>query len=212
MANTKRTRTNQSVDGTLAVAGAATLTGGVVGGLAVTGDVTMSSDLDVAGDLTADTLLVGGSPVQPAEVAIFNDTKTSGTNGGDFTSGSWQTRDLNTTQTAQSWAVLASDQVTLSPGTYLIRAEAPAYAVDTHQIRWHNVTDNTTAIIGTPMFETASGAGVSLACVAGVIVVASNKTFEVQHQAQTTRAADGFGIAAGFTSEVYTVLQIQKLA
>ena len=44
-----------------------------------------------------------------------------------------------------------------------------------------------------------------------VIVVPSEKVFEIQHQCQTKQATDGFGVAASFASNIYTRIQIVKL-
>src|SRR5690606_21247003 len=58
--------------------------------------------------------------VYKTRVAYLKDVKPSGTAGGTFTSGSWQTRDLNTIEGDSSFVSLASNQFTLQPGTYHI--------------------------------------------------------------------------------------------
>jgi hypothetical protein len=144
-------------------------------------------------------------------VAIFNETQAG--SAGTFTAGAWQTRTLDTTNTSQSWASLLSNQVTLTAGTYVFEASAPAYRVDNHQSRIQNITDASTAVLGTTdlSVSSASYATTRSFCV-GTVTIASSKVFELQHRCTTTKATDGFGPSAGIGSEVYSVLKITKVA
>ena len=65
----------------------------------------------------------------------LQDQKTSGTEGGNFTSGAWNTRTLNTEVTDTIGSTLSSNQFTLPAGTYYIEASAPAYSVGRHLSR-----------------------------------------------------------------------------
>ena len=63
--------------------------------------------------------------------AIICDQKDSTTDGGDFTTGAWRTRNLNTEIADPDGIVsISSNQFTLQAGTYLIKWSAPAYDVD----------------------------------------------------------------------------------
>lgn len=149
------------------------------------------------------------------QIAVFNDTETQGTNGGTFTSGAWQTRVLNTTQSSQSWASLSSNQITLSAGTYFVQGSGTARYVDTHQTRWQNITDSNTTVTGTSEQSGSSvvvNATTSRSFVTGVFTIAGSKVFELQHQCSTTAATSGFGVACNFTSEIYAVVSITKVA
>ena len=149
------------------------------------------------------------------KVAVFRDEKTQGTDGGSFTSGAWRTRTLNTSQyNGISGCSLASNQVTLPAGTYYVEGQAPTGdVVDTHQTRWQNITDGTTAIIGTSAVSSsvASAKPTTSSFVEGVFTIGSSKVFELQHQCGATQNTDGFGLAANFTTEVYSTVTIQKL-
>ena len=78
--------------------------------------------------------------------AIICDQKDSTTDGGDFTTGAWRTRNLNTEIADPDGIVsISSNQFTLQAGTYLIKWSAPAYKADKNATRLYDVT-NTAAI------------------------------------------------------------------
>ena len=148
---------------------------------------------------------VGG---RATSYALIRDEKTVGTDGGTFTSGAWQTRDLNVKATdASNFATLSSNQITLAAGTYRLRASAPAWEVSLHQARWQNVSDGVTVALGT----SENTAGVQTrSIVAARFTISSGKTFELQHQGLATRSTDGFGVAAGFDTEVYSEVELWR--
>ncbi len=146
----------------------------------------------------------------------IRDEKTSGTYGGTFTSGAWQTRDLNTeVADAGGHASLASNQITLAAGTYLVDISAPGYAVAYHQARLYDVTHSTVLLVGTSERCGYSGSTDSVQTrsqIKGVITLASSTVLAVQHQCQTTLATNGFGYACGFGNvEVYTVVELIRV-
>lgn len=154
-------------------------------------------------------LLQGGvnSPI-----VYFKDIKSSGTDGGTFTSGAWRTRDLNTTENSQYWASLSSNQITLNAGTYMIEASAPAYNTNVHQTRFYNITDSTEDIIGTSEYSDVIRPSTTRSFLNGIITITSSKTFELQHRCNTTQTTTGFGTAASFSSELYSTVKIQKMS
>lgn len=154
---------------------------------------------------------------------LIVDEKAAGIDGGTFTSGSWQTRELNTEKVdAGNHASLAANQITLAAGTYEVRISCPAGGVLNHQARLRNITDNTTALVGTSE-RTDREIGennwvhwdltaTTRSLIVGRITIAEEKTFEVQHRCIQTRATDGFGRPAGFDEvEVYTVAEFYKV-
>lgn len=172
--------------------------------------------------LTADSVQPLGvkwaAPSASVQSVTVADVKSSGTQGGDFNNGAWRTRDLNTltNPNSYSWVSLSSNQVTLSAGTYLIQARAPAEYVERHQARLQNITDGTTDLSGSSMFNNNTGSSVmNDSVIVGIITIAGTKTFEIQHQCQTGRNNTGFGIPTGtsftVTNEVYTTMVITKL-
>lgn len=143
-------------------------------------------------------------------VMIVYDQKAQNTAGGTFTSGAWQTRTLNTVQSNSiTGASLASNQITLPAGTYLIEGSAPAATVNLHQAGFYNVTDGTFSIIGTT--ERAGTSDVTRSFFSGVITIAGTKVFDIRHRCQITCGTYGFGYAGNFAVEIYTMVKITKL-
>ena len=147
--------------------------------------------------------------------ATFNETQASGTTGGTFTSGAWQKRTLNTTILNDiTSCTLTASVIALPAGTYMLNSSAVAYFVDAHKLRLQNTTDSSTTILGT---SERAGNGVDVATrsfIQGVFTITATKNFEVQHYAKTTQATTGLGFATTIASisEIYTTIQIVKLA
>ncbi len=153
-----------------------------------------------------------GSTGVSAEYWILVDQQATGTDGGTFTSGAWQTRTVNAVQYSDGASVsLSSNQITLNTGKYLISAYAPAHRVDKHQIRLRNITGSITEAIGTSADSPNSGnASTSVSLLTHVVNPGSSTVYEIQHYATVTRNNDGFGIANGITNEIYTAITITK--
>lgn len=155
--------------------------------------------------------------VQPAgdagSLLYLRDEKASGVAGGDFVSGDWRTRTLNTEVVDEIGSTLASNQFTLPAGTYNVRASAPSYRVHRNQLRLRNVTDGTTAVVGQSAFAVNAAGDGGVAVLEGRFTIAAQKTFELQHRCETTFATQGFGIEVNFDEvEIYAVVWIEKVA
>lgn len=149
---------------------------------------------------------------------IYADTKTSSTDGGSSTT-SFSIRTLNTVLTGNLDGVytsLSSNAVTIQPGTYRIAASAPCWLSNNHQTRIV-----TTASLGGTVVATgtvsrtsvASGAAaVSRSEVSYYFTIASATIYHLEHRVQTAQATNGWGVAGGFTTNVYSVFEIWKLA
>lgn len=160
-----------------------------------------------------------GVPQLQQRIATISDVKASGTDGGTATSGSYQTRTLNTLSDPTGIVTsLASNQFTLPAGEYYIEAMTPAYFCENAKSKLLNITDSTDAIIGGTVYIRSTGTGDNAAQVMtyspirGNVVINSAKTFEIQMRVGITVATTGFGIAGSFgDNEVYTVVKIQKV-
>jgi hypothetical protein len=162
-------------------------------------------------DSTAATGLKWAAP-GGATYAIFRDEKSSGTGGGTFTSGAWRTRDLNTSQyNGITGASLASNQITLAAGTYIVDGFAQGVLTSIHQTRFENITDSTTAVLGQNAYAEGSSNVANYSRVSGVFTIAAQKTFEFQHRATTTKTDNGFGVASSWGTEVYASITITKV-
>jgi len=152
---------------------------------------------------------------------MLSDRKSSGTNGGTFTSGAWRTRDLNTENAdAGGHCSLSSNEFTLAAGTYRITASAPAYWVGTHKARLYNVTDaavqqdvGSNDMYGTSEYSRAGGTtdhAQTHSFIKGRFTIASSKVLRIEHRCTTTYATLGFGVASSLASEVYTIVELIK--
>jgi hypothetical protein len=145
----------------------------------------------------------------------IEEQQVSGTNGGTFTSGAWQTRVLNTEVTDTAGiAALSANRVTLSAGTYEARIRCPAGAVDGHQVRLQNITAGTTLLLGGNEYSgnPASDFAFTTAFCSGVFTVAAAQQLEVQHRCGTTKATNGLGTPNSWGTEVYAVLEFWRRA
>lgn len=147
-----------------------------------------------------------------APLLHLQDQKSSGTAGGGFTSGSWQTRTLNTEVTDEIGSTLSSNQFTLPAGTYEIEANVPGYSCNVHQARLYNTTDAASVLIGTNAYSANGAYSITPSLLNGRFTIAGTKTFELQHRCSFTKATDGFGLATSWGTEIYAEVRIRKVA
>lgn len=146
--------------------------------------------------------------------AILQDQKAQNTAGGTLTSGSWQTRVINTEVSDPDGIVtVASNQFTPISGTYVLSAWATARACDRHQARLYNATAASVVQVGTSGYSAQGGTGDNVASYIDARFTANGSdAYEIQHQGQTTAATNGLGVAANFTTEVYLSILLEKIA
>jgi len=140
--------------------------------------------------------------------ALFVDQKTLGTDAGTFTSGSWQTRDLNTTlaNTDTTNITLGTNEFTLLAGNYFIEWTAPAYEVQGNQTRLYDVT-------GTAEIESGTSSQSSVVDAHGGfarVTPSSSNAYRIEHKCLVTKATNGFGFASDFSTEKYLMVKIYK--
>ena len=143
------------------------------------------------------------------------DTKASGTDGGTFTQAAWRTRVLNSLVTDDTGAVtLASNRFTLPAGTYIIRAQTPAYRVDKHMASLYNYTDAAYVIYGRSTQVGVDDAVDSMSIVVGKFTIAASKAFEIRDYCTVSRTTNGMGCACGITgiAETFTTVELWKVA
>lgn len=152
------------------------------------------------------------SPLGKEHYINIQDQKPSGTAGGGFTSGAWQTRTLNTIASDTGGiVVLANNQLTLPPGTYRVWISCPAFRVNSHQARLWNVTTGLTQLVGTSDQTLNTGSDSTRSVIAGRFTIETACVFEIQHRATTTQATQGFGFFCNFGEvEVYTIAEFFK--
>jgi hypothetical protein len=144
----------------------------------------------------------------------IREEQSSGTSGGGFTSGSPQTRILNTiVSDVGSHASLASNQITLASGTYEILAFAPGFVVNGHIASLYNISDAAIELTGQVSRAGSAALTMTHSILSGRFTIASSKIFELRHECVTTKTVDGFGQAQAFGEvEVYTTVILRKVA
>lgn len=181
-----------------------------VGSSAGSGDAGKIPKLDSGGKLDASMMPSIGLF---SDMAILEDQKSDGTNGGTFSSGAWRTRDLNTEVSDAAGIVsLSGNQFTLGAGTYLILCEAPGYYVNRHKAAIYNVTDSSYVAYGQSCYCAGVPAASTTATVSTALTIGGTKAFELRHRCETTNATTGFGVASSFgVIEVYSRVIIYKM-
>ncbi len=124
------------------------------------------------------------------------------TDAGDFNSGSWVVRNLNTQQAGQGddIAFTAPPTVEVQKGTYFVEASAPAYRVDKHQARLRDITTGTTLLQGsTEICGKSTGLAIDVyvqtrSFVSGYVELTDVTELQLQHRCFTTRLVDGLGL------------------
>ena len=79
-------------------------------------------------------------------------------------------------------------------------------------MRLFNVTDSSVVLVGVSSYAHSAYHVSHNALLVGRFTLAAQKTLEVQHQSQETCDTYGFGAAAGFTDEIYTVVEFWREA
>ena len=148
-------------------------------------------------------------------ISIFNETQSSGTQGGTATSGSYVKRVLNTTDTNNiSGCSIATSIVTLATsGTYYLQGIIPCWRTDGVKARLQNTTASTTIALGTVGNSNTTDNSQNFATVQGYITTSVSTTIELQGRVTTTAAGSGAGRAVSFgDNEIYAQLFIIKVA
>ena len=148
------------------------------------------------------------------DIAIFNETQASNTQGGTFTSGSYVKRTLNTTVVNNiTGCSIASSVITLPAGTYIAFGYAPALGVNSHKTRLQNTTAGTTIGLGQNSFSNSSPLSQTASIVNRTFTLTVTSTIELQHRAESTFATNGLGAICNFgDSEIYAQIQITRIA
>jgi len=182
------------------------------------------------------TLAKLASSAKAFEAQLYHVTAefASGTDGGALSSGSWNTRELNTERTDELGLTLGTNQVPLTAGTYRCFGIATTNFTGTgihgttqaitSKLRIRNVTDGTTLLVGiSERYSKNDDGGGSdqpadqslLAYVSGTFVLAGTKNIELQNWVANGYSAAaqkaGRAISSG-EAEVYTDLQFYKIA
>jgi len=144
-----------------------------------------------------------------ADYLLYQNQQTSGTSGGTFTTGAWQTVPINTevADTGGNGA-LAANIITLATGTYRFRSWITGYAVLGMQTRLYNV--DTTSVITVGQCVTGAAATSIVSNMFGRFTLAVPTQVRLEAQCSNTEATDGFGKALSFGTEVFSSIELYK--
>ena len=118
-----------------------------------------------------------------ASYALIGDQKATNGTGGSTSTGTFNVRDINTEfADADGIVSISSNQFTLQAGTYLLKASAPAYKAQRHQIIIWNVTDSSVAVVGTSEYNDNSTGIQTRSFATGRVTIGSAKAFEIRHR------------------------------
>ncbi len=145
-----------------------------------------------------------------SDIAIVSDIKTSGNNGGPFTSGAWITRDLNHLEGDSSFISIDNDSIfTLDSGIYQINANAPARQVEGHQIRFFDKTNNQTIGLGSVIRSANASPNSTLSV---IFQINSTTDFVIQHRCELSNTdTEAMGVGVSWGNSIFTQVRIRKL-
>lgn len=147
--------------------------------------------------------------------AVLSEQQASNTNSGQFTSGSWQTRVINTEQDPDSIVSISSNKFIPIAGTYKIYAVCPAYAVSGHKAKLYNVTAATDVLFGQDSYGLlGSGDAQVTSDIIGTFTANGTDEYEIRHYCNVTRATNGYGVSTIIASvnEVYLLVELMKIS
>ena len=185
-----------------------TISGLAVGGLP---DGIVDTDMLAADSVTAPKI---GSKTFTS-YAIICDQKATNAAGGSSSTGSFNTRDLNTELADPDGIVsISSNQFTLQAGSYLIKASAPAFKAQRHQIIVQNITDSSVSIVGSCEYNDNSAQVQTRSFLAGRVTISAAKVFEIRHRIDNAEGTFGLGVECNFDTlaSIYTIVEIFKEA
>lgn len=145
-------------------------------------------------------------------ILVAMDVKANATEGGDVTTGSWQTRTLNTSvQNSITGASLASDTITLPAGNYLILGHAAVGNSLSTRLRFKSTT---TATVVNGVNAHGLDANVRDATVSGYLTIAAAEAFKLEYYANSSgdTTNQGRALAGESGSEYYACLTILSLS
>ncbi len=142
------------------------------------------------------------------------DQKVANTSGGTFTSGAWQTRDINAIElNTIAGASLSANQITLAAGEYYVEASAHTHRVNRNVLKLRNMSDSTDAVVGGASYTANSFSGEGFSKLSGIVDIPSEKVFEIQHRCETTHVTRGLGIEGNFgVAEIYLDIKIWRVS
>ncbi|WP_281405007.1 hypothetical protein [Nitratireductor sp. XY-223] len=190
------------------------------GGGALSGNVTINADVASQAEAEAGTSSTKAMTPQRTKQAIealggggapnavIEDQKTSGTDGGTATSGSWGTRDLNTeVRDPDGLVSIASNEFTVTENGW-VEWTCPFQGCGFVQTRLYNVTDSVEVAMGDILrLGTAFADG---GICGGGAAVEANHTYRIEYRCSDTKTNTGLGDGNNYGTAVFTRVKYWK--
>jgi hypothetical protein len=136
------------------------------------------------------------------------DQKSQNTTGGTPSTSTWTSRTLNTvSHTYKLTVTVASNEITVPQGHYIIYVRSPFKATNGGKIRIRNTTKNVVMNVGTCPDKNSVKDTFSTAFIMDIIYISAQSNIIVEYYA-LNGATDGLGLASNFDVEVYTVVEL----
>lgn len=148
-------------------------------------------------------VVVAGIGASSIEFAIIVDEKPQNNNGGRLTVDVWKQRDINTERLSASWVSLASNNFTLTEGSYIVIATIPGKGINDHQTRLFRLSDSA-------VFMGQSSRSNSVSHIMAMLSVSASETFKIEHIVSNSNNTQDAGKAKNEGLEVYTQMIIIK--
>jgi len=147
-----------------------------------------------------------------ASYAVIEDQKSDGTQGGTFTSGSYQIRNLNTEVFDVDGIVsVSSNQFTLAAGSYLIKWFANAKDVNGHQSALYDITASAYIEYGSTEQSLDAQQVTNKSLGSTRVTPSGSNVYEIRHRCDDTDNTEGYGQAANYGNvESYCLVEIYK--
>ena len=150
----------------------------------------------------------------PSRTWIFLDSKSPGTNGGIATSGSWNTRTINTTNVDGGNEITrASNQLTLASGKYQVYIQSMFYRTQGTRTALYNVTNMTYDAYSLNAYASDADRTNIVSELKTHLILSTTTVYELRYRCNRTQNNDGLGIPTGINgvNEYYTIFTITKL-
>jgi hypothetical protein len=147
------------------------------------------------------------------KVWLIYDTKSTGTNGGDYsTENTWITRTLNTINNNGAFSdtasvILANDTITLLAGTYMIWCMVPAYKIKKFSTRLVDSANNVIKYGNSAYSKDDTSSSIIM----HTWTIVSTKIYHIEMIGEQNQTNTGLGIPDGYGDEIYTQIKLIKL-
>lgn len=176
-------------------------------------DGNIETSATIKGTIDSSATFPAGGTGNPISIAVIADEKAYNADGGTSSVG-FQDRELNTEISDPDGIVsIASNQFTLSAGTYLITWSVPAYRPQRHFSVLYDVTAGADLQVSQLAYAFENDLLQTTSSGSYIHTITSSNTYKIRQYIQVNQTTFGYGVAhdqSGYNS-IYTLVNIYKL-